>query len=210
MSDDPNLERAYALKSLDDTKALYRDWAETYDQSFAKALGYASPQKIAEIYLEEEPEPADVLDVGAGTGLLAAHLKGRTVDAVDISPEMLKVAAAKKHYRHTIIGDLTGTLDIPDETYGGIVSSGTFTHGHVGPVCLPELLRVAKPQALFCCSINLEVFDKAGFGSALAGLVAEARITPVQFMAFPLYKNATHEHADDTGLAMLFRKLHKK
>lgn len=210
MGDDPNLDKAYGLETSDDAKSLYRDWAQTYDTSFADALGYVSPRKIAEIYLREETEPTDILDVGAGTGLLAENLMDRTVDGIDISVEMLRVAAEKKVYRRTIVADLTVSLEIESETYGGFVSSGTFTHGHVGPVCLPELLRIAKPDALFCCSVVPEVFDRAGFGSALAVLVAQERITPVRFVEFLLYENAQHDHAEDTGLAMLFRKPHKK
>jgi SAM-dependent methyltransferase len=210
MGDDPNLDRAYALETLDEAKSLYRDWAQTYDQSFAEALGYVAPRRIAEIYLSEETAATDILDIGAGTGLLADHLDARVVDGIDISPEMLEVARAKGLYRKTIVADLTGPLEIPDETYGGFVSSGTFTHGHVGPVCLTELLRIAKPDALFCCSVVPRVFDAAGFGSALATLVARHKITPIRFVEFPLYENAHHDHCDDTGLAMLFRKLHKK
>ena len=207
MGDDPNLERAYGLETLEEAKALYRDWADTYDQSFADALGYVSPRKIAELFLAEEVSGGAILDIGGGTGLLAEHLAGREVDAIDISAEMLAVATGKGLYRETIVGDLTKPLEIADETYDGLVSSGTFTHGHVGPECLPELLRIAKPDALFCCSVVPAVFDGSGFGSALAVLVARRKISPVRFAEFPLYENANHAHAQDTGLAMIFRKL---
>lgn len=210
MGDDPNLERAYAINSLDAAKALYRDWAATYDQGFADALGYAAPRKIAEIYLSEAQDQTEILDIGAGTGLLGESLRGHVIDGLDISPEMLAVAQSKGVYRKTILGDLTGPLDLPDASYGGFVSSGTFTHGHVGPVCLPELLRIAKPNALFCCSVVPPVYDSAGFGSALAMLVAQAKITPVRFVEFNLYEDASHDHDRDVGLAMIFRKLLNK
>ena len=207
MGDDPNLERAYGLETLDEAKALYRDWADTYDQSFAAALGYVSPRKIAELFLAEDQTGGRVLDIGAGTGLLAEHLGERQVDAIDISGEMLEVAKGKGLYRKIMVADLTNPLDIADDSYDGLVSSGTFTHGHVGPECLPELLRIAKPDALFCCSVVPAVFDSAGFGSALATLVARGKISPVRFVEFPLYENTNHAHAEDTGLAMVFRKL---
>jgi predicted TPR repeat methyltransferase len=205
--DDPNLERAYALETKGQAKELYRDWAETYEAGFADALGYQAPQRIAEIYLAECDPDANVLDIGAGTGLLGVHLHGLEIDAFDLSPEMLEQAKSKGVYRRTIVGDLTKVLDIADDSYGGFVSSGTFTHGHVGSECLPELIRIAKPGALFCCSVNAQVYDKAGFGSALAFLVARKQITPVRFVEFELYRGIEHDHIDDLGLAMIFRVL---
>merc|ERR1711935_995845 len=101
---------------------------------------------------------------------------------MDISPEMLAVAEAKGLYRSTILADLTQTLPVMKSTYGGFVSSGTFTHGHVGPVAFPEMLRIAKPGALFVLGVNAQVFDSSGFGSSFAGLVADQQISPLNFV----------------------------
>ena len=46
---------------------------------------------------------------------------------------MLDVAQTKGIYRALFAGDLTARLPVDDGTYAGIVSSGTFTNGHVGP-----------------------------------------------------------------------------
>lgn len=205
-----DLESAYALETPEESAAFYRDWARRYDREFADDHGYAFPDIVARAYAAEAGETdAPILDVGAGTGLVAAALGERgvtaPVDAVDISPEMLEVAAGKGLYRDRIAADLTGTLPIADASYGALVASGIFTHGHVGPVCLPELMRVARPGALCAFGINPGVFDSAGFGSAFALLVAEGRITPVRFVSAPIYEGADHEHAADTGLLALFR-----
>ena len=37
------LERAYTVKSSDDVKRLYRDWADTYDEHLESGLGYRAP-----------------------------------------------------------------------------------------------------------------------------------------------------------------------
>ena len=116
-------------------------------------------------------------------------------------------AEAKGLYRRRILGDLTQPLHVPDGVYGGVVSCGTFTHGHVGPVCLPELLRITRPGALFACGTIPAVLDGMGFGSALAALVAAAKITPVAFREIAIYEGADHPHRDDRGLVMVFRKL---
>ena len=204
-----DLKDAYSLRTPEDSVRLYRGWAVDYDQTFAEAHGYVAPSEIARAYLAEagpEPGAGTVLDIGAGTGLVAQHLNGLTVDGIDISQEMLDAAGAKGLYRRRIRADLTRPLDIPDAAYAGFVSAGTFTHGHVGPACLPELMRIARADALFALAINARAFDAAGFGSAFAGLVADGAITPIRFRRAPIYEGATHEHALDTMLVALFRR----
>jgi SAM-dependent methyltransferase len=202
---DPDLETAYAIDGPEGARKLYADWAETYDDGFGTTYGYVAPREVARIYRALGAD-APVLDVGAGTGLVAAHLGGLVADALDISPEMLAVAAGKGLYRATIEADLTRVLPLPDGAYGGVISAGTFTHGHVGPEALPELLRVAARDALFVCGTKPDVFDQMGFGSALAGLQASGRITPLRFFDIPIYEGADHPHAADRGLVMTFRK----
>jgi SAM-dependent methyltransferase len=200
-----DLEEAYEINGPEDARRMYGDWAETYDQSFGEAWGYIAPREIAGILKAEMDPEGVVLDIGAGTGLVAEHLRGLTVDALDITPEMLKIAGTKGLYRTLRLGDLTKTLDIPDATYDAVISCGTFTHGHVGPECLPELLRITRPGALFVCGTIAPVLDGARFGSALARLVAAGRITPVMFHDIPIYEGAEHAHKDDRGLVMVFR-----
>lgn len=201
------LEGAYALETPADNVAYYRDFAETYDEGFVADTGYVYPREIARLFLSEAgTEDRPVLDVGAGTGLVAEHLGKLPVDGIDISSEMLARAAAKGLYRSRILADLTKPLDLPDAAYGALISAGTFTHGHVGPVALDEMLRIARPGALYCLGINLAVFDSAGFGSAFARLTAAGRITPVDFRAVVFYEGKEHAHSHDKGVAALFRK----
>ena len=206
--DDRDLEKAYAIKTPADAIHFYDGWATTYDESFAKAWGYVAPREIGNCFkavatLSEQP----ILDIGAGTGLLASELSGWTIDGIDISASMLEVAASKGLYRERIVADLTKPLRLSSDSYSGVISSGTFTHGHVGPACLHELLRIARPNALFCLGTNPGVFDQAGFGSALALQVAADRITPVTFKTIPIYEGTDHSHAEDQGLVAIFRKM---
>ena len=206
MSNDHSLDGAYSLKTPEDSVALYKGWAETYDSEFAATHGYVLPNKVAETFLAEGGK-GPVLDIGAGTGLIAEALGDVVVDGIDISQDMLDVAGKKGLYRNRICADLTQTLDIGDGAYGGFTSSVTFTHGHVGPVCLPELMRIAAPGALFVLAIYGEVFDSAGFGSAFADLVADSTIGPVRFRRIRIYDVTDHDHGDATGLLAIFRRL---
>lgn len=205
--DEYDLDQAYEINGPDEARRMYGDWAETYDESFGRAWGYIAPREIAAILKARVDPLGEVLDIGAGTGLVAEHLQGLTVDAIDITPEMLDVARSKGLYRSLMLGDLTRALEISDNSYDGVVSCGTFTHGHVGPECLPELLRVTRPGGVFACGTIGPVLDGAGFGSALARLVAAGRITPTEWRDIPIYEGAEHSHRDDRGLVMVFRKL---
>jgi SAM-dependent methyltransferase len=203
-----NLDRAYALETPEDNRRLYADWAETYDATFAEDMDYQMPDRVAEIFAEAGRGKGPVLDVGAGTGLLVRHLPlrdGDRIDALDISPQMLAVAGRRGVYAKLIEADLTGPLDIADRTYGAIVSSGTFTHGHVGPDALDELLRIAEPGAIFVLAINREHFEARGFGDKFA--VLEPHINDLNLRTVKIYgPNAQGPHKDDQALVAIFRK----
>ena len=210
MTKKPELDTAYSLKSPEDSKRLYAKWAQTYDREFADHMGYALPSRVADTFVSVvgSEKIGRVLDVGAGTGLvgqrLAAHGLAR-VDALDISVEMLAVAASKGCYNTMIEGDLLRCLPITEDTYDFIISAGTFTHGHVDAAALDELLRITKPGALFCLSINSAYFVLAGFEAAfarLAGRIHDLELRPVQFYL----EGATGPHAKDHGVIALFRK----
>ncbi|MFZ1725316.1 MAG: methyltransferase domain-containing protein [Albidovulum sp.] len=202
----PDLDAAYSLKTPEDSLRLYRAWATTYDSDFAARMDYQMPARIASVFGTSGEGP--VLDIGAGTGLVAERLADLgigPVDGVDISTEMLQVAAAKGVYRQTILADLTKTLPMADQTYRGFVSSGTFTHGHVGPDALDELLRVAMPGALFVLSVHSGVYDAAGFASKLQELAPQ--ISQLKTESVAIYGNSAEgDHVDDQALIVSFRR----
>lgn len=205
--DAPDLQNAYALETPEDSKALYRTWADSYDQTFAEKMGYAAPARIAALFDGQWSGMGPVLDVGCGTGLVADALKTRPVDGLDISAEMLGVAAEKGIYERLIEGDLTAKLDIPDGVYGGLISAGTFTHGHVGPEALDELVRVAAPGAQFVFGVNAEVFRELDFNAKLTSLETSGLIAGVRLVEGRIYEEGTdHPSADDTFLATVFHK----
>lgn len=208
---DQGLKGALGLAGPEACLAYYRHWAENYDQGFASEMQYLLPAHVAAAFLGSRGQ-GPVLDVGAGTGLLAAALRqmGFTdpVDAVDFSAAMLERAAEKGIYEGQFQADITKPLSLP-RRYGGIVSSGTFTAGHVGPEVLPHLLSVARPQAQFALSINRRVWTSAGFDVALADLADQKRITDLHLIEVDVYGAAAAgidaEHAADRAAIALFR-----
>lgn len=205
MNDDPDLESAYALNSPEDAKRLYAAWAETYDSDFGAAQGYLSPREVVRAFASEGGV-GPVLDVGAGTGLVGEGLAAigiGPVDALDLSPDMLKVAANKGVYRDLVTADVTQPLNLTG--YRGIVSAGTFTLGHVGPEGIPPLLNIADVGCLFVISVNAKHFVSAGFEALLAEIDTE--IEDLRLEDVRLYSDkADRSHRQDMGRLMIFRK----
>lgn len=203
---EPDLDNAYALKTPQDTRRLYDNWAASYDSGFAVDHDFVLPQRVAEAFAKAGGT-GPVLDFGAGTGLLGQHLHQHgigPIDGVDLSPEMLKMARAKQIYRNLWAGNILDGFAITPG-YTGIVSSGTFTNGHVGPDAISTLLSLATPGAQFALSINRQHFDAAGFAQFFKALAP--KITKLTLPEIRLYgPKATDAHKDDTGYIALFRK----
>lgn len=206
---EPSLHNAYALKTPEDSIRLYADWAKSYDEQFAEASGYVLPEVTAKEFLSGGGR-GPVLDVGAGTGLLGVLLNAagvRVLDATDISQEMLEQASRKDVYRDTIQADLTVGVPAPADSYAGIVSSGTFTHGHVGPEVIPGLLRIARRDALFALSINAAHYHAHGFAALFDDLQAQGQIKRFSRPEHRIYgPNNQGLNKDDTAFIAVFRK----
>ncbi len=175
---------AYGLKDADEAEAFYRLWADDYEGHMVEELGYCSPRLVAERLTGHLVETtAEVLDIGCGTGLTSDHLfeRGfRRVDGVDLTPAMLAKAAARGVYRRLIRADLTAPIDLPDACYDAMVSSGTFTCGHVGPEPFDELVRLLRPGGLISFSVHRDIWQPQGFEARLDALVAAGRLELVE------------------------------
>ena len=168
------VDAAYHLED-DDMVEFYRKWAADYDYEMLDKLGYTSPASIAKILIEQLPDTAaEILDLGCGTGLTCRLLGERgysRLDGIDLSTEMLKVSRERGIYRDLLIGDLNHPLQRDSGSYDGVISSGTFTHGHVGPEPLDEVFRVLKPGGILACTVHKDLWEAKGFAAKLTELV---------------------------------------
>jgi SAM-dependent methyltransferase len=203
------LENAYQLHTPDDNRTYYDAFAETYDTDFVQAMGYSYPATVAAIYRREAvAEDVPVADIGCGTGIVAEALQlpAHCIDGIDISPEMLRLAEEKSLYRRLIAADLTQSLDVLGHDYGGVVSAGTFTHGHLGPESLRGLLAIARSGAVFVIGINEAHFGTHGFGEVLNEMVRAGLIRGLKSDRRPIYDKQGHDHSGDHALIVQFRK----
>ena len=200
---------AYSLKTPEDSKKLYKKWAETYDEDFALYSNYLSPKKISS-YFNKYSRNTDtpILDVGAGTGLVGEYLYktgNKKIIGIDISSEMLEQAKLKGCYSSLIEADITKKIPLKNNSIGAVVSAGTFTHGHVGADSFDELLRITKPGGLFVLSINSKFFIKNGFQEKF--LKIKNKISSPLFKEFNAHAKHQKERYNEVRIiASIFRK----
>lgn len=203
MGDDeitPSLEAAYAVETPDDNRRLYAEWASTYESSFVEAKAYEYHLHVADALVAHDRPAGPVLDVGCGTGVVGEALRERGVgeiDGVDISPEMLEQAGTKGVYGRLIEADLTVGMDVADDTYAGVTSAGTFTHGHLPPEPLRELIRVAMPGARCAIGVNAAHFEEFGFADWLDEAVRDGMIEPYELTLIKVYETSDPNKPDD-------------
>ena len=206
MKNKPNLQSAYNLKSPDDNIKLYSAWAETYDNSFIINMQYKLHFAVADEFVLKGGRGL-ILDVGAGTGALAQALlqKGKfSIEATDISEEMLKVAESKKIYKRSFLSDLTKEIPMKNDIYDGVVSSGTFTHGHVGPNAIVELVRVTKLGGLVTISVNEKHWIALNFENEVEKLNKYIRNYTLKKIS--IYgEQSTHDHKDDKAIILTIK-----
>ena len=203
MSRKLSLESAYELKSPKDNIELYSVWAETYDMDFINEMHYKLHFAVAEMFVLNGGKGL-ILDVGAGTGALAEALLQKAkfcIEATDISEEMLKIADSKRIYRRSFLSDLTKEIPVENSNYDGVVSSGTFTHGHVGPSAMVELVRITKPGGLITISVNEKHWVALDFESEVKKLNQYTK--NYELKKIPIYgEQSSHDHKDDKAIIL--------
>jgi|TARA_B100001059_G_scaffold58512_1_gene53798 ubiquinone/menaquinone biosynthesis C-methylase UbiE len=206
MRNKPSLQNAYDLKSPDDNIKLYSVWAETYDISFIDDMQYELHFAVAEEFVLNGGKGL-ILDVGAGTGAVAEALLQKAkfcIEATDISEEMLKVADSKNIYKRSFFSDLTKEIPVTNSSYDGVVSSGTFTHGHVGPSSISELVRITKPGGLITISINEKHWISLNFESEVEKLNQYTRNYTLKKIS--IYgEQSMHDHKDDKAVILTIK-----
>lgn len=138
-------------KALLDTRAFYDTAASDYarllpDLRAETPLDRAMLATFAELTRTAALGP--VVDLGCGTGRVAAHLHSLGVDVfgIDLSPEMVGMARRTYPHLHFDVGSITA-LELPDASVGGALA--WYSTIHTPPQDLPtvfaEFARVLAP-----------------------------------------------------------------
>ena len=212
------LDDAYNLVTPSDSRELYAQWASTYDKTFIEDNKYVYPAKIAEVLAKHMPADGsfNVIDIGCGTGAVGeeiARTRPQSVtDGVDISPEMLSVAASKKRedgdtvYEKLYEADLTSTIHFAHDHYDYFVSAGTFTIGHLGARELINAISVCKTGSTIVAGVNQQHWQETDFASTIADAVNSKIITQPQFEQVDIYAEGS-PHFGDKARIVIFKKI---
>jgi predicted TPR repeat methyltransferase len=196
MVDQTKNPKLWTPRSVQDTKHLYADWADTYEADLT-AMAYATPDRIAKALVDQNVDLSQpVLDFGCGTGLSGEALwrHGFTqIDGTDISPEMMEHAHRKAVdgvpvYRSLWLGD-AGNLCVKTGDYGIIIATGVISLGAAGPEMLSVLLGALAKHGLLAFSYNDATLADENYMAALDAVLKNGTATEV-FRAHGPHMNA--------------------
>ena len=105
----------------------YGEWAATYEETVAVGLDGPLLERLTSI---DWPGVTEAVDLACGTGRTGVWLKARgvrAVDGVDLTPEMLALAAEKRVHRRLLVGDVAA-VPLPDGRYRLAVMSLADEH----------------------------------------------------------------------------------
>lgn len=145
------------------TAKFYKNNSSIYDQVLRLIdLPFKlMTDELAQIITDDGKTAGDVrvLDVGAGTGLLGQELYGRgftKLDALDICEGMLTEAESKGVYTKQFPVGIyaTETPGISADEYDCVLSSGSFTPGHIQMDALFELARICKKGGVIMYTLS--------------------------------------------------------
>lgn len=197
--DDYSISMAYSYENSQELAMYYDDSAKDYD-GFADSVGYVLPRKVAEIAAIHLNKYDTVIDIGCGTGILGIELNllkdGLYIHGVDISSEMISIAHRKqkptgaRHYEKLYHVDISEKNALPDNKYDFMVSSGTFTTGHLDGGHLSRIIESMKNGSLAVFSVKSDHFDDSGFMDVLLGLKINKLIEIIDISEVDSYENS--------------------
>jgi predicted TPR repeat methyltransferase len=149
-------------------RALFDGYAERFDTHLAGTLGYRGPDVLLEAILRTlAGRPARfgaALDLGCGTGLMGAALRPlcTRLDGCDLSPAMLRKAAAKGIYDRLEEADLAVALAVRAAASLDLITAADVLV-YVGDLSalMAGAARVLGPGGLL--AFTLQRGDGAGF-----------------------------------------------
>lgn len=159
--------------------AYFDDFAARFDAHLVGNLGYQVPVALAEILRAHLAPGARVLDLGCGTGLMAAALAGSELQltGVDLSSGMLNRARERGIYAELVLGDVEDVLDrLPAASYRAVIATDVFIYiGELHDV-FRAVARALEPHGLF--GFSVEALQGASYALRSSGRYAH----PVEYL----------------------------
>jgi len=160
-------------------KNLFDDYAERFDDSLIKQLGYKLPFLMKGLILKLDPPRnkfKKVIDLGCGTGLIGKELRdiSNNLTGIDISSNMVAKTRELNVYDHLIVGDIVDILSSSNEKYDLFIALDVLVYIGELTKIFKTVRNCCKKNALFIFSIETQ--EKDGYS---------------------LLKSARYAHSDD-------------
>jgi len=160
-------------------KNLFDDYAERFDDSLVKQLGYKLPFLMKELILKLDPSRKTfdkVIDLGCGTGLTGKELRNISdnLTGIDISSNMVAKTRELAVYDHLFVGDIVDILGSSKKKYDLFIALDVFIYVGELTKIFKTIRQCCNKNALFIFSIETQKED-----------------------GYSLLKSARYAHSDD-------------
>jgi len=171
------LDKIYSAGSAD-LRPFYAQWAQSYDQEVGEN-GYVTPLRIAEALARHVKDLSiPILDYGCGTGISGQAFQEAgflTIDGVDISAEMLKVAAQKKIYRRLEVFAPEIGPNVKLGAYQIIAAVGVIGAGAAPLAVLNKIMALLAPKGLLVFSFNDHTLEDPAYDGLVEDYVKQGQ-----------------------------------
>jgi SAM-dependent methyltransferase len=167
----------FAAQNNTELAAGYDEWAASYETDMGD---HAGPLEVVETLTRLVGPDARILDAGCGTGLagtLLAERGYRDLEGLDLSPGMLREAAAKGCYQALHEAALGGPLALPTAAFDAVICVGVFVMGHASASSFDEMLRVTRPGGYLLFTLRPEFYQGTDFKDKMAALTQSGQWT---------------------------------
>lgn len=139
-------------------RGFFDAWSRFYDAKAPQSLTYRPVHDAVCAEMSRSREPADIVDVGCGTGILAARLAGTYPDAritgVDLSPGMLAKARQRSRSVAWVEADAQH-LPFENSSFDAVCCTESFHWYPDQHAALAEFRRVLRGDgALYLAFVN--------------------------------------------------------
>ena len=168
----------YSSQDNKELKDRYDQWAKEYDADLEEEFGYLGPQLAVDYCTRYVKQEAQILDAGAGTGLVGELLAKQgynSLVAMDLSQGMLDEAKKKNAYQEFHQMVMGEPLDYDTNSFDAVISIGVLTVGHAPASSFDELVRITKPGGYIVFSLRPDVYRESGFKEKQDSLQADGK-----------------------------------
>jgi ubiquinone/menaquinone biosynthesis C-methylase UbiE len=139
----------------DNAKSQFDSWSGWYDRSLLQRVFFGPTHAAMLESLDRLPNNSSILDVGCGTGLLAAKLLASSptnfVVGVDLSPGMIEQARQRCQpfgsRARFVVGD-SEQMPFPTASFDILTCSHSFHHYPNQELVVREFARVLRPNGM--------------------------------------------------------------